>query len=143
MSQKVAVLLVEDNPGDAVLVEEAFRMGDVRGDLHTVQDGVEAIDFLRKRPPYEDAPDIGLILLDLNLPRMSGSEVLAEIKADPRLKRIPVVVLTSSRADSDVMGTLNLHANCYIAKPVGLESLLGIVEAIDHFWLGIVQLAPR
>lgn len=139
----VSVLLVEDDPGDVVLVTEAFEHNKVKNDLHTVQDGVEALAFLRREDPYADAPVPDLILLDLNLPRKDGREVLAEIKADPVLRRIPVVVLTTSQAETDIVKSYNLHANSYVVKPVDLEQFIGIIKSIDSFWLTAVTLPPE
>jgi len=141
MSTKPAeVLLVEDNPGDARLTQEAFKEGKVLNVVRVVSDGEEALAFLRRQGPFADAPRPDLILLDLNLPKKDGREVLAEIKADPDLKRIPVVILTTSKAEEDIARTYNLHANCYITKPVDLEQFLQVVRSIEDFWLAIVQL---
>ncbi|MDG6256397.1 MAG: response regulator [Methanomicrobiaceae archaeon] len=138
--QHVEILLVEDNPGDVRLTKEALREGKVRNNLHIVMDGEEAMAFLRKEGEYAGAPRPDLILLDLNLPRKDGREVLAEIKDDEDLKSIPVVVLTTSQAEEDVARTYNLHANCYITKPVDLEQFLHVVHSIENFWLSIVKL---
>ena len=139
-SRWVDILLVEDNPGDVRLTEEALREGKVKNRLHVVNDGVEAIDFLRCEGKYSDAVKPDLILLDLNLPRKDGREVLKEIKADPGLRVIPIVVLTTSAAEEDILKTYNLHANCYITKPVDLEQFLKIVRTIEDFWLSVVKL---
>ena len=136
-------LLVEDNPGDVRLTREALKDAKVLNTLHVVEDGVSALDFLYRRPPYADAPRPDLILLDLNLPRKNGREVLAEIKADDRTKMIPVVVLTTSRAEEDVLRAYNLHANCYITKPVDFAQFTHIVRTIEDFWLTIVTLPPK
>ena len=136
----IEILLVEDNPGDARLVREALRDAKVLNDLHTVADGVEALDFLRRRGRYADAVHPDLILLDLNLPRKNGHEVLAEIKDDSDLKRIPVVVLTVSKAEEDIMTTYNLHGNCFITKPIDFDQFVQVVKAIEDFWLTIVKL---
>ncbi len=136
------VLLVEDNPGDARLTLEALKEGKVLNRVSVVSDGVEAVAFLRRQGPYADAPRPNLILLDLNLPKKDGREVLAEIKADPGLKRIPVVILTTSQAEEDIAKTYDLHANCYVTKPVDLDKFLEVVRSIEDFWLAIVQL-PR
>src|SRR6186713_1317914 len=136
-SQPISVLLVEDDPGDVVLIEEAFEHNKVRNSLQVVGDGVEAMEYLRSAAARPD-----LVLLDLNLPRKDGREVLAEIKADPELKRIPVVVLTTSKADEDILRSYDLHANCYITKPVDLEQFIEVVRSIDDFWLTVVRLPP-
>jgi chemotaxis family two-component system response regulator Rcp1 len=140
IARPVDILLVEDNPGDVRLTQEAFREGKVRNRLSVVGDGVEVMSFLRRQKGHEKAPRPDLILLDLNLPRKDGREVLAELKDDPDLKRIPVVVLTTSKAEEDVLRTYNLHANCYITKPVDFGQLMTVVKAIDDFWLTVVRL---
>jgi CheY-like chemotaxis protein len=132
--------MVEDNPADVRLTREAFSERDLPHALHVVRDGVEALAFLRREPPYADAPAPDLVLLDLNLPRKDGREVLADIKADPRLRRTPVVVLTTSRSEADVMRSYDLHANCYITKPVDLNRFLEVIRAVEHFWLAAVTL---
>ena len=134
------ILLVEDSPGDVRLTREAFKEGKVLNNLHVVKDGVEAIAFLRREGQYTRAVRPDLILLDLNLPRKNGTEVLAEIKEDPDLKRIPVVILTVSQAEEDIIKTYNLHANCYVHKPVELNQFIEVVKAIEDFWLVIVRL---
>jgi CheY-like chemotaxis protein len=136
----VDILLVEDNPGDVRLTEEALQEGKVRINMVSVADGVEAMDFLRKKGRYPDAFRPDLILLDLNLPKKSGFEVLDEIKVDQDLKRIPVVVLTTSQAEQDIIKSYNLHANAFISKPVGLDQFLSVVKAIEDFWIEIVRL---
>lgn len=136
----IEVLLVEDNPADVRLTREALKEGKVRNNLHVVGDGVEALDFLHRRGAHARAPMPDLILLDLNLPRKDGREVLSEIKADDRLCTIPVVVLTTSEAEEDILKSYRLHANCYVTKPVGLEQFIGVVRQIDSFWLEIVKL---
>lgn len=138
----VEILLVEDNPGDVRLTQEGLKEGKVRNTLHVVRDGVEALAFLRREGEYAHAPRPDLILLDLNLPKKDGREVLAEIKEDPILRRIPVVVLTVSKAEEDILKTYDLHANCYITKPVGLEQFIRVVKSIDDFWFSIVKLPP-
>ncbi|MEQ1503668.1 MAG: response regulator [Myxococcota bacterium] len=140
MGDAVEILLVEDNPGDVRLTREALRDGKVRNHLHVVPDGVEAIAFLRREGPYAGAPRPDLVLLDLNLPKKSGREVLADIKSDPDLMRIPVVVLTTSKADEDVLRAYEFHANCYVTKPVDLEQFLKVIRSIEEFWLTIVRL---
>jgi chemotaxis family two-component system response regulator Rcp1 len=142
MSHVIEILLVEDNPGDARLTREALRDGKVRNHLHVVEDGVEAMAFLRREGRYGDAPRPDLVLLDLNLPRKSGREVLADVKSDPALARIPIVVLTTSQADEDVAKAYEYHANCYITKPVDFDQFVGVVRSIEEFWFTIVRL-PR
>mgnify|MGYP001578037628 CR=1 FL=1 len=136
----VQILLVEDNPGDVRLTMEALKEAKVLNKLTVVKDGIEALTLLRKQGPHADAARPDLILLDLNLPRKDGREVLAEIKADDNLKRIPVVVLTTSKDEQDVVKTYNLYANCYITKPVDLDQFITVVKSIEDFWLGIVVL---
>jgi CheY-like chemotaxis protein len=136
----IEVLLVEDNPGDVRLTQEALKEGRIINHLNVVRDGVEATDYLWRRGKYTNAPRPDLILLDLNLPRKNGSEVLHEIKSDPSLRRIPVMVLTTSKAEQDLHNAYDLHANCYIAKPVDLDQFLNVVRSIEHFWLKIVTL---
>ncbi len=138
----IEILLVEDNPGDVRLTREALKEGKVYSNLHTVKDGVEAMDFLRRKGKYAGVPRPDIILLDLNLPKKDGREVLEEIKTDNDLKRIPVVVLTTSKAEEDVLRTYNLHANCYVTKPVDLEKFMVVVKSIDVFWLTVVTLPP-
>ena len=138
----VEILLVEDNPGDVRLTKEALKEAKVINHLTVLKDGVEALAFLRRQGVYDNATTPHLILLDLNLPRKDGREVLAEIKADEKLKRIPVVVLTTSQDEQDVFKSYNLHANCYVTKPVDLEQFMTVVKSIEDFWLGIVML-PR
>ncbi|MGO8761250.1 MAG: response regulator [Desulfobaccales bacterium] len=139
----IEILMVEDNPGDVRLTVEALKEGKVRNNLHTVADGVQAMAFLRRQGQYADATRPDLVLLDLNLPKMNGREVLAEIKEDPELRRIPVVILTVSKAEQDILKSYNLHANCYITKPVDLDQFLGVVKSIENFWLTVVMLPPR
>jgi CheY-like chemotaxis protein len=139
----IEILMVEDNPGDVRLTVEALKEAKVRNNLHTVEDGVEALAFLRREGRYTEVPRPDLVLLDLNLPKMNGREVLAEIKEDPDLRRIPVVILTISQAEQDIVKSYNLHANCYITKPVDLDQFLEVVKSIENFWLTIVKLPPR
>jgi chemotaxis family two-component system response regulator Rcp1 len=139
-SYPIDILLVEDNPGDVRLTIEALKEDKLQNNLHVVKDGVEAIAFLRQEGEYAGVPSPDLILLDLNLPRKDGREVLKEIKADGRLKRIPVVILTTSQAEEDVLKTYELHANCYITKPVNLDQFIRVVRSIEEFWLTIVKL---
>jgi len=136
----VDILLVEDNEGDARLAKEAMRDSKISNTIHHVSDGVEAMAFLRKEGKYADTPRPDLILLDLNLPRKDGREVLADIKEDEDLKRIPVVILTVSNDEADVLRTYNLHANCYITKPIDLGQFIKVVRSIEDFWLTIVKL---
>jgi CheY-like chemotaxis protein len=139
-NRPIEILLVEDNLGDARLTQEALKEGKVRNNLHHARDGVEAMAFLRREDKNADAPRPDLVLLDLNLPRKDGREVLAEMKEDPDLRLIPVVVLTTSEAEQDVLRTYQLRANCYITKPVDLEKFITIVRSIEDFWLTIVRL---
>ena len=139
----IEILLVEDNPGDARLTQEALRDARVLNSLHIAVDGVEALAFLRHEGAYADAPRPDIVLLDLNLPRKSGPEVLAEIKGDANLRRIPVIILTSSRDQEDILRSYDLHANAYIAKPVEFQDFLAVVNSLEEFWLTIVRLPPR
>jgi CheY-like chemotaxis protein len=139
----IEILLVEDNPGDVELAREALADSKVLNRLHVARDGEQAMAFLHRHTPHEDAPQPDVILLDLNLPRKDGREVLAEVKQDERLKRIPVVVLTTSRAEEDVFKSYNLHANCYIAKPIDLGRFMEVVRVIEDFWLSIVVLPQK
>jgi len=139
-SSPVEILLVEDNPGDVRLTREALKEGKVYSNLHWAQDGVEALEFLRRQGKFAGAPRPDIILLDLNLPRKDGREVLFEIKNDDDLKRIPVVILTTSKAEEDVLRSYELHANCYVTKPVDLEKFIVVVQSIDRFWLTVVTL---
>jgi CheY-like chemotaxis protein len=138
----IRILLVEDNPGDVRLTLEAFRDSKMENPLDVVPDGVEALAYLRREGRYADKPAPDLILLDLNLPRMDGREVLATVKADPQLKTIPVVVLTTSKAEQDVEKSYLLQASCFITKPVDFEQFNEVVKGIDSFWLSIVTLPP-
>jgi chemotaxis family two-component system response regulator Rcp1 len=137
------ILLVEDNPADVRLTAEAFRDSDVHHRLRHVSDGVEAMDYLLRRGAFEDVSRPDVLLLDLNLPRKDGREVLAEIKADPKLRRIPVVVLTTSQAEPDLVQAYDLHANCYLIKPLEFDRFIAVVEQIRDFWLDAVTLPPR
>jgi len=143
MAKPIEILLVEDNPGDVRLTREAFKEGKVLNNLSVVEDGAEAMAFLRQQGKYADVPRPDLILLDLNLPKKDGREVLPEIKGDTNLKRIPVVILTTSKAEQDILKTYNLHANCYVTKPVDLEQFISVVRFVQHFWLSIVKLPPE
>lgn len=139
----IEVLLVEDNPGDAQLTRIALETSKISCHLNVVEDGVEAMAFLRKQEKYVRAAHPDIVLLDLNLPRKDGREVLAEIKADEKLKRIPVVVLTTSQAEEDILKAYNLSANCYITKPVDFDQFVKIVQSIENFWFAIVKLPPE
>lgn len=139
----IEILLVEDNPGDVRLTIEALKEGKVRNNLSVARDGVEALAFLRREGPHAKASRPDLILLDLNLPKKDGREVLEEIKKDAVLRRIPVVVLTTSKAEEDILRTYDLHANCYINKPVDLEQFISVVRSIDDFWLSVVRLPSK
>jgi CheY-like chemotaxis protein len=136
----VEILLVEDNPGDVDLARETLTTSKIKNNLHVVSDGEKAMAFLRKQGEYAAAPRPDIILLDLNLPRKDGREVLAEIKQDDKLKRIPVVILTSSSAEEDILKSYNLHANCYITKPLDFAQFTKVVHSIEDFWLSIVKL---
>jgi two-component system, chemotaxis family, response regulator Rcp1 len=142
LSRAVEILLVEDNPGDVRLTREALKEGKVRNNLHVVEDGVKAVAFLRREAPYENAVRPDLVLLDLNLPKKGGREVLEEVKGDPVLRNIPVVILTSSQAEQDIVRAYDLHANCYITKPVDLDQFITVVKTIEDFWFSIVKLPP-
>ncbi len=143
MGKPIEILLVEDNPGDVRLTQEVFKESKIRNKLHVVKDGVEAMDFLRRQGKSANGVRPDLILLDLNLPKKDGREVLAEIKADDDLKRIPVVVLTISKAEEDILRSYSLHANCYLTKPIEFEQFFNLVKYIEEFWLTIVKLPPR
>ncbi len=138
----IEILLVEDNPGDVRLTQEVLRDGRISNTLNVVRDGVEAMEYLRREGAYRDAKRQDLILLDLNLPRMGGREVLAQVKRDRELRSIPVIVLTTSSAENDILAAYELHANCYITKPVDLGRFVEVVRSIENFWLAIVKL-PR
>lgn len=140
IGRAIEILLVEDNPGDVRLTIEAFKEGKLTNNMNVVGDGEEAMAFLRKEGEYENAPRPDIILLDLNMPKKDGREVLAEIKQDPNLKRIPVVILTTSNAEKDILKSYDLHANCYINKPVDLNQFIEVVKYIKDFWLTIVRL---
>ncbi len=134
------ILLVEDNPGDVLLTQEAFREGDYSPRLSVVEDGEEALQFLKKLGSFRNAPRPDLILLDLNLPKKDGRELLAEVKQDPELHHIPIIVLTTSSAEQDIKRAYNLHANCYLTKPLDMESFLRKIRAVEDFWLSVVRL---
>ncbi|MGA2060585.1 MAG: response regulator [Thermoguttaceae bacterium] len=136
----IEILLIEDNPGDVDLTKEALQDAKVRNRLNVVDDGAKAVDFLYKRGEYADAPRPDIILLDLNLPKKDGRQVLEEIKADPQLAEIPVVILTTSQAEEDIIRSYQLHANCYITKPVDFKQFMHVVKSIEEFWLTVVKL---
>ena len=142
-ARQIEVLLVEDDPGDVLMTKEAFQDYKVKNQLHIVNDGVEAMAFLRKEGEHADAPRPDLVLLDLNLPRMDGREVLEAIKSDPELTSIPVVVLTTSEAEEDVLRSYRLHANAYVTKPVDFERFISVVRQIDDFFVTVVRLPSR
>jgi two-component system, chemotaxis family, response regulator Rcp1 len=139
----IEILLVEDNTGDVLLTREALREGHVRNNLSVAKDGAEALAMLRRAPEYGEAPRPDLVLLDLNLPKLDGQQVLAEMKGDPDLRRIPVVVLTTSKSEEDVLRSYDLHANSYITKPVDFDQFMTVVQSIKEFWLSIVTLPGR
>lgn len=140
IERPIEILLVEDNPGDVRLTIEALKESKIRNRLHIARDGEEAMDFVRHRGEFTDAPRPDVILLDLNLPRKDGREVLKEIKEDENLKRIPVAVITISSAEEDILKSYNLHANCYIQKPIGIDQFVKVVQSIEDFWFTIVTL---
>jgi chemotaxis family two-component system response regulator Rcp1 len=142
-SYMVEVLLVEDNPGDVRLTVEALREGKVLNHLSVVNDGEEAVNFLLQNAPFEEAPRPDIILLDLNLPKRDGQSVLAEIKANERLRSIPVVILTTSKAEEDILRSYDLHANCFLTKPVDLEQFFSLVQSINEFWFSVVKLPAK
>lgn len=139
-SKPIEILLVEDNPGDTRLAVEALKESKIHNTVHTVRDGVEAMDFLRRKGEYSSMPRPDVVLLDLNMPRKDGREVLAEIKQDDELKIIPVVVMTTSQAEEDILKSYGLHANCYVTKPVDLEQFMKVVKTIEEFWFTVVKL---
>ena len=142
-SRPIDILLVEDDPGDELITREAFEHNKLQNRLHVAHDGEEGLNYLYRRGEYQDAPRPDLILLDLNLPRKDGREVLAEVKSDPDLKPIPIVVLTTSQAEQDILRSYELHANCYVTKPVNFERFLEVVQCIENFWLTVVALPPK
>ena len=142
-TEPIEILLVEDNPGDVRLAEGALKEGKVRNRMSVAWDGEEAVRFLRREGEFASAPRPDLILLDLNLPRKDGREVLREIKEDPELMRIPVVILTISQDEQDILDTYNHHANCYIVKPVDFEPFMGAIRSVEDFWLEVVKLPPN
>ena len=142
-SKPVIILLAEDNPADVRLVQEVLRESKIANEVHVVRDGVETLDFLRRQGKFSSAPRAGLVLLDLSMPRKDGRAVLAEMKTDPELQRIPVVVMTSSPAEEDIVHAYNHHANCYIRKPVDFDRFRNVVREIEQFWFVVVELPPR
>lgn len=138
--RQIEILLVEDNPADIRLTTEVLKDAKLRNTIHVARDGIEALEFLRRQGKFNGFPEPDLVLLDLNLPRLNGREVLREIKSDPELKRIPVVILTTSDAEQDILKSYELHANCYITKPVDLEQFSKVVQYIEEFWFTIVKL---
>ena len=142
VTEEVDILLVEDNPGDVRLTVEALREGRIANRLHVVRDGEEAMDFLLQRGAHIDAPRPGIVLLDLNLPKKDGREVLADVKENADLHRIPVIVLTTSSAEADVLRSYDLHANCFVTKPIGYKEFIAAVQSLEQFWLKVVRL-PR
>ena len=139
----IEILLIEDSPADILLTREAFKNNKLVNEIHVAEDGIQALDFLYKRGKYASAPRPDLILLDLNLPRKNGREVLAEIKADNDLRSIPIVVLTTSNDDGDILKAYNLNANCYVVKPVGFDNFMKAIQSIRHFWFSVVTLPPE
>ena len=143
LGKPIDILLVEDNPGDARLALESLKESKIRNTIHWVQDGLEAMKFMHRQGSYENAPRADLILLDLNMPKMDGREVLAEIKSDDDLKRIPVVIFTISKAEEDILKAYDLHTNCYITKPLDLNRFLKVIQSIEDFWFSIVKLPSK
>jgi len=141
--RRIQILLVEDDSDDAFLISEVLREASIPTDVHVATDGEEAMDFVHRRDPFANAPVPGLVLLDLNLPKKDGRQVLAEIKADPELRRIPVIVLTTSASAQDIFHAYDKHANAYVRKPVGYAALLEVARSLEDFWLGAVLLPPR
>lgn len=139
----IDILMVEDDPEDVLLTKQAFKDGKVQNLMHVIQDGEEALSYLKRRGAYADVPRPDLILLDLNLPKMNGIEILREIKKDAELRVIPVVILTTSSADRDILNSYENHANCYINKPVDLDQFIRVVQSIEDFWLSVVKLPHR
>jgi CheY-like chemotaxis protein len=142
-AEPVEILLAEDNPGDAKLTRKALEQGNIINNLHHVTDGKEALAFLRQEGEYDDEPRPDLVLLDLNMPRMDGRDLLERIKDDPDLRRIPVVVMTSSEAEEDIVQSYDLHANAYLTKPIDFDGFLDIVGTIEDFWLTVVKMPPE
>jgi two-component system response regulator len=143
LNQPIEILLVEDSPTDILITREAFEDAKLLNTLHVVEDGVKALEFLRRQGSYASSPRPDLILLDLNLPRKNGREVLAEIKEDAELRSIPIIILTTSSADEDILRAYDLHANCYVIKPVGFDNFFKAVQSIQNFWFSVVVLPPE
>ncbi|HBP86593.1 MAG: response regulator [Nitrospira sp.] len=143
MHNPIEILLIEDNPADIRLTQEAFREARLQNTIHVVQDGVSAMDFIRQKAPYQHAPRPDLILLDLNLPKKDGREVLRDIKADPHTRTIPVVVLTTSEDEEDVLRSYDLHANAYLVKPIDVLQFITMIRSLESFWLSVVKLPPK
>ena len=139
----IDILVVEDNPGDARLIMEVLKSNKIHNSIHIVKDGVEAMDFLHKKGEFADVPRPDLIFLDLNLPRKDGREVLAELKSDDKFKQIPVVVMTMSQAEEDILKSYSLHANCYVTKPIDLDQFVKVIESIEDFWFSLVKLPSK
>jgi two-component system, chemotaxis family, response regulator Rcp1 len=139
----VDILVVEDNPGDARLIMEVLKSNKIYNSLHIVKDGIEAMEFLNRKGKYADVPIPDIIFLDLNLPRKDGREVLAEIKSDEMFKQIPVVIMTMSQSDEDILRSYRLHANCYVTKPIDLDRFVKVVESIEDFWFSLVKLPSK
>ena len=142
-ARAIEILLIEDSPSDVALTIEALKAGKIGNNLNHVADGVEAMEYLKQQGSFAKSPRPDLIMLDLNLPKKDGREVLRELKSDPSLKLIPVIVLTTSRSDKDVLQSYELSANCYITKPVDFQQFIDVVKSIEHFWLSVVMLPPR
>ncbi|WNM62670.1 response regulator [Candidatus Nitrospira neomarina] len=143
MQNPIEILLIEDNPADIRLTQEAFREARLRNTLHVVQDGVSAMAFIRQAAPFQQAPRPDLILLDLNLPKKDGRDVLKEIKSDPHIRTIPVVVLTTSDDEADVLRSYDLHANAYLVKPIDILQFIKMIQSLEDFWLSVVKLPPK
>lgn len=143
MHNPIEILLIEDNPADIRLTQEAFREARLHNTMHVVQDGVSAMAFIRQTAPYQQAPRPDLILLDLNLPKKDGREILSEIKADPHTRTIPVVVLTTSADEEDVLRSYDLHANAYLVKPIDVLRFIKMIQSLESFWLSVVKLPPK
>ncbi|WP_447962898.1 response regulator [Nitrospira sp. Ecomares 2.1] len=143
MQNPIEILLIEDNPADIRLTQEAFRAARLHNTIHVAQDGVSAMSFIRQTAPFQDAPRPDLILLDLNLPKMDGREILKEIKSDPHTRTIPVVVLTTSEDEGDVLRSYDLHANAYLVKPIDVLRFIKMIQSLESFWLSVVKLPPK
>ncbi|MGP0593653.1 response regulator [Nitrospira sp. T9] len=143
MQNPIEILLIEDNPADIRLTQEAFREARLQNTLHVVQDGVSAMGFIRQTAPFQQVPRPDLILLDLNLPKKDGREVLKEIKSDPHIRTIPVVVLTTSDDEADVLRSYDLHANAYLVKPIDILQFIKMIQSLEDFWLSVVKLPPK